>query len=325
MNILVIGLGSMGKRRIRLLKNSFGINSISGVDMQEARREFAITAYKIKTYSTIDEAVLDNKFDAAFVCTAPLTHFEIINKCLDSGVNVFSEINLVSDGYEALLKKAKENNMKLFLSSTPLYRKEIQYITKRVKENKQPLNYIYHAGQYLPDWHPWESYKDFFIGDKRTNGCRELFAIELPWIVNAFGGIESFSAVKSKNTDLEIDYCDNYIVTMTHKSGHKGVLCFDVVSRKAVRRLEIYGETLHINWGGTPETLFDFDLETASDRKINTCESVDQNAGYSDNIIENMYADEIADFIKYIQEDSLPLYSFEKDLMILNIIDEIES
>ena len=34
-------------------------------------------------------------------------------------------------------------------------------------------------GQYLPDWHPWESYKSFFVSNKKTNGCRELFAIEL--------------------------------------------------------------------------------------------------------------------------------------------------
>ena len=347
MNILVIGLGSMGKRRIRLLKNSFDIHSIVGVDMQEVRREFSEAEYNIKTYPSIDEAVYNsqftihnsqlgtqlnvsldrafhNGFDAAFVCTAPLTHFEIINQCLDNNLNVFSEINLVSDGYDILIKKAKENNLKLFLSSTPLYRGEIRYISKRVKENHQPLNYIYHVGQYLPDWHPWESYKDFFIGDSRTNGCREIFAIELPWIADAFGEIESIHSVKSKNTGLDIDYPDNYMVTLTHKSGHKGVVCFDVVSRKAVRRFEVFGETLHIFWNGTPETLSEFDIERSIKKKINTYENVEQNRDYSESIIENMYIDEVADFIDYVNGKSVPLYSFEKDVLLLNIIDQIE-
>lgn len=107
-------------------------------------------------------------------------------------IPVFTELNLVSDGYEEFTKDEYDN--RLFLSSTLLYRKDIQYIKDRVGEER--VNYVYHVGQYLPDWHPWESYKDFFVGDKRTNGCREIMAIDLPWIESAFGKIVDFSVVK---------------------------------------------------------------------------------------------------------------------------------
>ena len=41
MNILVVGLGSMGKRRIRLLKRFNEVSSIIGVDGREDRRKEA--------------------------------------------------------------------------------------------------------------------------------------------------------------------------------------------------------------------------------------------------------------------------------------------
>lgn len=94
----------------------------------------------------------------------------------------------------------------LFLSSTLLYRAEMLKIKEETNKIAGQINYIYHVGQYLPDWHPWENFKDYFVADKRTNGCRELFAIELPWLIDAFGKIKQTTAMKSKMSSLDIDY-----------------------------------------------------------------------------------------------------------------------
>ena len=72
----------------------------------------------------------------------------------------------------------------------------------------KPVNYIYHIGQYLPDWHPWENYKNFFVGDRRTGGVREIFGIDLPWLLDAFGPVKHVYAEKDKLSGLEIDYPD---------------------------------------------------------------------------------------------------------------------
>ena len=103
---------------------------------------------------------------------------------------------------------AKEVCKTLFLSSTFFYREEIRYIRSKISNDKK-WNYSYHIGQYLPDWHPWESYKDFFLGDKRTNGCREIMAIELPWLTGTFGEVDRVNVLSDKLTGLNIDYKDN--------------------------------------------------------------------------------------------------------------------
>lgn len=323
MKLLIVGLGSMGKRRARLAKGMDASIQISGVDTTESRRAEA-KGLGITAYASIGEAVAAEQFDAALVCTAPITHAAIISELLDAGLPVFTELNLVSDGYEENMKKAKEKGLPLFLSSTMLYRGETQYIKHKVEAFDKPVNYIYHIGQYLPDWHPWENYKNFFVGDKRTGGVREIFGIDLPWLLDTFGPVKSLHVEKDKISQLEVDYPDSYFVTLRHENGVKGMLAVDVVSPKAVRNFECFGEGLHLFWEGNPKSLYTFDHDKGEKLPVNTYESFEHDSRYSDNIVENAYVDELANFFAVLKGAEQPRYSFEKDLETIRLIEAIE-
>ena len=99
MRILIVGLGSMGKRRIRLLKQIDSSARITGVDAKEERRKEAEILFNIQTISALQLAFHSNKYDCVFVCTSPLSHANIIESCLMHEINVFTEINLVNDKY----------------------------------------------------------------------------------------------------------------------------------------------------------------------------------------------------------------------------------
>lgn len=197
-------------------------------------------------------------------------------------------------------------------------------IDNEVKKVNKPVTYIYHVGQYLPDWHPWESYKDFFIGKKETNGVREIFAIQLPWIINTFGKIKSINTVSQRCTDLDIDFQDSIAASFTHENGNIGTFVADTVSRKATVCLEIIGEELHLFWNGTPESLKKYDFEKKELVNIKTYDEITHIDGYADNIIEDQYLDEIKNFLDAVKGESVPKYSLEKDRYTLSLIDEIE-
>lgn len=320
MRFLIVGLGSMGKRRLRLLRQYSLQCEIVGVDNNEKRRNDVNKEFQIDTFPTIAEAAQKNRFEGAFVCASPKAHFAIMSELIALGIDTFSEINLMANGYEEYIAN---KNQKLFLSSTFLYRKDIEWIINRVNNSK--VNYIYHVGQYLPDWHPWESYNDFFVADKETNGCRELMAIELPWIVKCFGKVIDMHVVKDKISELQIDYPDNYMISFTHENGSKGTVFLDVVSRQAIRSLEIFNENLHVFWDGTPKSLQELSLDDKKMVDISTYASVENDNRYADNIIENAYYDEIDAFINWIKgNDKKVKYSYEEDIKILSLIDEIE-
>ncbi|MBR5359932.1 MAG: Gfo/Idh/MocA family oxidoreductase [Lachnospiraceae bacterium] len=336
MKIVIFGLGSMGKRRMRLLheiaiKENRDIE-LFGIDGREDRRneaedQAAENGFAIKTAASLDELMsVTADIDAAVISTSPLSHANIINDCLKRGLHVFTELNLVKDRYEENMTLAVEKGVKLFLSSTPIYRDEMRYITDKVKNGPDygKINYTFHVGQYLPDWHPWESYKDFFIGSKRTNGCREILAVELPWIARAFGSIESVQVQTMRQTGLDIDFNDCYNVLIRHSDGNMGVFTVDVTARIAICDLKVIGENTYITWDGTPEGLVVYDPATKEKKVPDLYENVEHREGYSHVIVENMYVNELKAFLDYIENGTEPVYGFEQDAEILDLIDEIE-
>ena len=324
MEVLVIGLGSMGKRRIRLLKRFDQVTNIVGVDGRADRREEAQRTLGCAVCASTQEAF--EKFPqmaCAFVCTSPLSHSAIIEEMLRHNLHVFTEINLVADGYARNMRLADEMGKVLFLSSTFYFREEIQHIRKHVC-GKENLNYVYHIGQYLPDWHPWENYKDFFVGDPKTNGCREIMAIELPWLIGTFGDVQNMHVVSGHMSQLRLAYPDHYMIQFEHENGNKGLLVVDVVSPKAVRNLEVYGENLYFSWNGSPDSLEAFDPADRKTKKVALMENAEHIDGYGTFIIENAYENEIREFFNVVCNQAVPQYGFAKDLEILKLIDRIE-
>ena len=147
--VVVIGLGSMGRRRIRLMRSLPDAPCIVGIDTSEARRKQSAAEFGIATVPSLAKVSAAAKFDAAFVCASPGSHEAIVMQCLESGLHVFMEINLAGDWYGRAESLAAQKGLKLFVSSTFLYHPQINYIIDAVKDAK--VDYIYHSGQYLPD------------------------------------------------------------------------------------------------------------------------------------------------------------------------------
>ena len=322
MKALVIGYGSMGRRRIRILSGIMSDVDFVCVDSNPSRIE-QIQRAGLRPYERLEDA-LEERPDIAFVCTPPGDHAELILRLLEHGIHVFTELNLADTQYDLIIDQARKAGSVIFMSGTMLYDKRIAAIDAAVRKQTKPLTYLYHVGQYLPDWHPWERYQDFFASRRDTSGVRELYAVQLPWIINAFGPIDSVKAVSRKCSSLDIDYPDSVIAVFEHNGGTIGVFTVDVLSRKATTRLEVLGEDMHIIWDGHNDDLRAFDVKTNCMRPILAYESTEHRDEYSDNIIEDRYRDEIQDFLDVVYRGAEPRYSLRQDQYVLKIIDTIE-
>lgn len=323
MTLLIIGLGSMGKRRARLCRGIDAAIRIVGVDTAESRRAEATGLGLVQAaYPTLAEALAETP-DAALVCTAPLSHAALIGALLDAGLPVFTELNLVADGYAENIAKAREKNVPLFLSSTMLYRRETQFLKRQAAGFGKPVHYVYHIGQYLPDWHPWENYKNFFVGQPRTGGVREILGIDLPWLLDAFGPVADLTVQTDTISDLGLPYPDCATLLLRHENGVRGVLMADVVSPKAVRSFECFGDGLHLFWEGNPKALYRF--QNGEKQFVDTYGQFEHDSRYSDNIVENAYVDELLNFFAVLRGEEQPRWSFEKDLAAIKIMDAVQA
>lgn len=323
MKVAIIGLGSMGKRRLRLIKEHINGIELFGVDNQLARRTEVTNNFQIECYESIPALMEDESIEAVFICTSPLSHEAIIKEAITYNCHVFTEINLLNDYYKEVCALAEQKELKLYISSTFLKRKEIQYIGDLIKSDNK-VSYNYHVGQYLPDWHPWENYKDFFVSDSRTNGCREIMAIEFPWLINVFGEISSVSVQRRKISQLAIDYPDSYSLLFKHSNGIIGTVNVDIVSRVAKRSLTVVGEQTQLEWQGNPFSLTQWDDDQKEMVPMNLYSQVEKNDSYSHTIIEDAYLDEIKEFFAYLQKNQKPEYTFDQDYQVIDIINEIE-
>ena len=299
MKLLIVGLGSMGKRRARLAKGIDAAIRIAGVDSAPARREEALgLGLADAAYPDIPAAATAFAPDAALVCTAPLSHAAVIGQLAAKG-------------------------LPLFLSSTMLYRRETQYIKQQVAGFGKPVHYIYHIGQYLPDWHPWENYKNFFVGEARTGGVREILGIDLPWLLDAFGPVEGLTVQVDRISGLGLPYPDCATLLLRHASGAQGVLAADVVSPKAVRNFECFGDGLHLFWEGNPKALYRF--AGGEKQFVDTYGDFTHDPRYSDNIVENAYVDELTNFFAVLKGAEAPRWSFERDRAAIAIMDRVQA
>ncbi len=319
MKFLVVGLGSMGKRRIRNLQ--YLENEVLGFDTREDRIKEASEKYKIKAFVNIEEALKESP-DAMVISTPPDLHMRYAKIAIKNGLHFFTEASVVQDEMQEVIEELAKSEIIGIPSCTMRYHPIILEIKNILEKNSigKPLSFLYHSGQYLPDWHPWEDYRKFYVSKRETGACREIVPFELVWIIDTFGDIHSVSGLKSKVSDLEADIDDIYNVLLNFQNGIQGNLTVDVIARFPYRQLKILGEkgVIFADWADRTVKYFTKELGWV-DKKI------DDGIVEKDYIHgEGPYIEEMRNFIKAIRKE-IPLpYNFVDDLKILKILESIE-
>ncbi len=319
---LVVGLGSMGKRRVRcLLALGVPSSNIYGLDVREDRREEATHKYGIVTVKDESEVEFD-EIRAVIVSLPPDKHHLGAEIAARHNKSVFVEASVVLS--DAL--RIKEICSEVFVApSTTLHFhpmiKEIRRIVKSGELGKV-CNFSYHSGQFLPDWHPWENVNDFYVSNRITGGAREIVPFELTWMVEVFGFPNDVKGYFRKTGKIGCDIEDSYATVLSYDD-MIGALFVDVIGRYPARNLIINLQDGQIQWKWDEEKIQVYDALRKEMTYIEQPEQIHE-PGYSPMIGEQMYVDEIAAFLNGMNSrDSYP-NSIDNDIKILEILMKIE-
>lgn len=244
MKFLVIGLGSMGKRRVRNLIALGYKEMIAGFDLREERRAEA-EKYGITTYDSFEDAMSEHKPNVFVISTPPNLHMHYAYIAEKNSIHCFIEASVVdADKILELSNIIKEKNILMAPSCTMRFYPAPMKIKELIEQDKigKVLNYNYQTGQYLPDWHPWEKISDFYVSNPDTGGCREIVPFELTWLNDIFGDAQPLACVRRKLTDMPADIDDIYHCLLSYPDNVIGNLTVEVVSRpRATREIRILG------------------------------------------------------------------------------------
>lgn len=324
LKVLVIGLGSMGKRRIRNCI-ALGIEHISGFDTNVSRTSEAKEKYGIKTFNDFSQCAAEH-FDAFIISVPPDVHHVYMKEALSRNIPAFIEASVVDDGLAEINKKAKEQKLLLAPSCTLWFHPAIKLIRGLLdnKELGKISNILYHSGQYLPDWHTYEHVKDFYVSNKETGGAREIVPFELTWLTMVLGFPQRVTGIHKKTIDIEgaetIDDTYNLLLDYT---GFILNLSVDVVSRAGTRRLVINGDKRQLYWNWDDQAIQLYDPSSQSWQTLNYSAGGSE-AGYNKNITEEMYIDEMAAFFNAVKGNSVYPNTLDKDIAVLNVLYKAE-
>lgn len=320
MKFLIVGLGSMGKRRIRNLRVN-GERDIVGFDIRADRNKEAEEAYGIRTVKALSD-ISPSDFDILIISTSPDAHGEYIRLAVKHKKHFFVEHPTSEDGYKEILAN-KEATIKA-PSCTFLFNPAIKVMKQVLEEGKigKILAFQYHMGQYLPDWHPWEDYRTVYFSKKKTSACREMFCFELIWLNSLIGSeVKEARGTITKLSDLDMDADDTVTATVKYGNNVRGTMLIDVISRKPFRTLRILGSEGVLEW-----ERFDYCVKvfTVKDKKtkVTSIPKGNPEKGYVNE--EEMYIAEVKAFLDSIKGRGTYPHSFKDNLSNVRMMEALE-
>ena len=323
----MIGLGSMGQRRIRNLRH-LGFNTIAGFDTNPDRLSFARNNLDLTCFESIDLALEIFNPDTFIVSTSPESHLHYARLAAKHSLSAFIEASVVdASGLFDLAQSISGSSSIILPSCTMLYYPFIKRIKSTILDGflGRPLYFTYSTGQYLPDWHPWEGITDYYVSNKPTGGCRELVPFELTWIIDLFGMPSVTSSFFSKLSDLDADIDDFYSFNLAFPHSVFGSVSIDVLSRPVPSR------SLRVVCSNGL-LVFDGDSNTLKWRSSGSSHWSEEKFVYDDchpGYInpETPYISELSDFVSAVTHNDPSLFpnTITKDVSVLNLLHEIES
>jgi predicted dehydrogenase len=324
MRVLVVGLGSMGRRRLRNLRH-LGVTELAGFEPDARRRMEVAHELGIEAFATLEEGLAWDP-SALVISTPPDHHAEYALLATRRGLPFFTEASVVSDGMGEVIEAARAARSLAAPSCTMRFHPAVQLIRRRLAEGAigRPLALTHHVGQYLPDWHPWEDYRRFYVSRRETGAAREIVPFELNWLTFLFGPVTELACFRGKLSALEADIDDIYSALLRFQSGVQGSLVVEVISRPAIRRARIEGEEGTLEWDWAAGRVREW--ETASGDWVDHPDPAPVLGPGGEWVAENMYIEEMRGYLRAIEQgqETWPL-SLREDLELLRTLERLEA
>ena len=263
--ILIVGLGSIGKRHLRLARFRF-----PNAEIKILRHEATIKVPKYSNgiFSNIQEAISFNP-QLAIIANPATYHIPVAQALAETGVHLLIEKPISSSliGIKQLLKTVKEKELVLLIGYNLRYLKSLRFFKKQIDLGivGKCLSVRCEMGAYLPDWRPECDYTRGVSAKKNLGGGALLeLSHELDFLSWIFGDIKWVKANLSKQSNLTIDVEDTVHIIMgflPSPCGHQlvGSLNLDFIRHDPTRICTVIGDKGSLLWNGISNQVMFFE------------------------------------------------------------------
>lgn len=240
--ILVAGTGSIGKRHIRNLL-SLGEKDISLLHSRPGNLpEFP----ELPVFCNRDEA-FEAQPELTLVCTPTAHHIGIATAAAECGSHLFIEkpLSHAWDGVEQLLELIESRQLISMVGFDLRFDPGLLKVEEIIRQGRVGRVVAVQAqvGQYLPEWRPWEDYRQGVSARRESGGGVILDLIhELDYLTWLLGPVRKVQCFAEHVSRLEIETEDVAAITLQFTSGAIGSVHLDYVQRVPSRTCRIIAE-----------------------------------------------------------------------------------
>jgi predicted dehydrogenase len=308
---LVVGAGSIGRRHLRNLR-SLGLKHLMACDPNPDRIA-GLEPWLSASYSDFTEALALGKPDIVLICTPPVFHVEQALDSLGAGAHVFIEKPLSDrlDGIDLLIDRSRAKNQIVQIGYNLRFNPGIKKLKELVDNHflGKVLWARLEVGQYLPDWRPWQDYRESYSARKDLGGGIILDAShEIDYAVWLFGNPVEVVSMCGRVSGLDVDVDDCATLLMRFESGTQVDIHLDCLQRSYTRCCKIVGENGTLEWNYSSQEIKAFDAEKIDWTTIN-CD-FDSN---------EVYVEELKHFLACIDTGQRPLVDLQQSKRVVEI------
>jgi predicted dehydrogenase len=221
--VAVVGYGSIGRRHCENLAK-LGVHRRFVVRRRESPNPAFLPPEDVIVVHSIRESIASG-IDLAVVCNPTSLHVATAREFVAAGIPVLIEKPLAAHFSEADLFVREVNDSGARAGMLYCMRYHPAYALARNYVSQGRLGRIVRAKvwfeSYLPDWHPWEDYRESYAARSELGGgVLPTLDHEIDFINWCFGPLAECSGMTTRSGKLDIDVNDTAQLTM-HYADHE--------------------------------------------------------------------------------------------------------
>ncbi len=243
MKVLFDGLGSIGRRH---LHNLAGLRP--GVEVLACRRrgrDSAPLEYPVRAVPSLADGLAEQP-DLAVIATPTALHLDAARAVIEAGVPLLLE-KPVTDGWAGVVElvcAAEQRNLPVAVGFNLRFHEALQQARQRLLDGAvgRVVSLRASVGQYLPEWHPGEDYRENYSAKRAMGGGAILDLVHEIDLARWFlGPVASVQAMAGQLGDLQLDTEDLAEILLGHRERGLSSVHVDYLRRPARRTLEVLG------------------------------------------------------------------------------------
>jgi predicted dehydrogenase len=250
MKVMIAGLGSIGRRHLKHLV-ALGVSDL--ILYRTHRSTLPDNELAVYPIVTDLEEALAHKPDAVVVSNPTSLHLEVAIPAAEQGCHILLEkpVSHSLQGLDVLRQAAERSGARILVGFQFRYHPGLRKIAELISGQKvgRPVSFSAHWGEYLPDWHPWEDYRQSYSARKDLGGGVILTLTHpLDYLHWLFGPVRHIWSFAGQFSDLELEVVDTAVIGLAFENQLAGSLHLNYVQRPPRHQLEIVCTEGSIRW-----------------------------------------------------------------------------